>query len=83
LSHDQRHRDSTDTSTSAGGTVYQLSPISGGGWTESIVHSFTGYSAGDGADPYGGPILDSAGNLYRTTVSGGSANSGTVFEITP
>jgi uncharacterized repeat protein (TIGR03803 family) len=73
----------TTGGTSAGGTVYELSPNSGGGWTESIVHSFAGYFEGDGADAYGGLILDSAGNLYGTTVSGGATNSGTVFEITP
>jgi uncharacterized repeat protein (TIGR03803 family) len=63
------------------GTVFELSPNSAGGWTETIVHSFG--SAGDGLTPYAGLIRDAAGNLYGTTVGGGATNSGTVFEITP
>jgi uncharacterized repeat protein (TIGR03803 family) len=62
------------------GTVYQLAP-SGNGWTESVLYSFAGPA--DGAAPNHGVILDKAGNLYGTTVVGGSSNSGTVFELSP
>jgi uncharacterized repeat protein (TIGR03803 family) len=63
------------------GTVFELSPLSGGGWKESVLHAFNG---SDGAGPTGGVILDSAGNLYGTT-SSDSANYGfgTVFELAP
>jgi uncharacterized repeat protein (TIGR03803 family) len=63
------------------GTVFELSPLSGGGWTETVLHAFNGR---DGAGPVGGVILDSAGNLYGTT-SSDSANYGfgTVFELAP
>jgi uncharacterized repeat protein (TIGR03803 family) len=44
-----------------------------------VLHNFTG--GADGGDPYGGVVLDSAGNLYGTAIEGGSANSGVVFEI--
>jgi uncharacterized repeat protein (TIGR03803 family) len=37
----------------------------------------------DGAYPEDGLILDAAGNLYGTTMSGGTYNYGTVFELTP
>jgi len=47
---------------------------------ESVLHSFTG-SPTDGASPYAGLILDSAGNLYGTTTSGGASNFGTVFKV--
>ncbi len=47
---------------------------------ESVLHSFSGYPS-DGASPYAGLILDSAGNLYGTTTSGGTFNFGTVFEV--
>jgi uncharacterized repeat protein (TIGR03803 family) len=46
-----------------------------------VLHSF---SAGqDGAYPEAGLILDSSGNLYGTTSSGGPCNYGTVFKIAP
>ena len=69
------------------GAIFQLSPNSTGGWTESVVYSFSGDQ--DGALPYGGLTFDAAGNLYGTTVYGGLANSqcaiscGTVFELSP
>lgn len=65
------------------GTVFELSP-NGSGWTENILHSFT---AGDGAQPFGGLIFDSAGNLYGATscggTGGGNGGGGTVYELTP
>jgi uncharacterized repeat protein (TIGR03803 family) len=63
-----------------GGAVYELSP-SGSGWTERILHSFTG--GNDGAVPIGGLSIDSGGNLYGTTSADGSGGCGTIFELTP
>jgi uncharacterized repeat protein (TIGR03803 family) len=63
-----------------GGTVFELSPRAGGGWTESILHEFG--NVGDGYDLYSALIFDSVGNLYGTTVEGG-AGCGTVFELSP
>ncbi len=37
------------------------------------------WAAGDG--PYAGVILDAAGNIYGTTMQGGSNGLGTVFEL--
>ncbi len=69
------------------GTVFELSPTSAGGWKETVLHRFRGSSVGnnqDGANPQGGLVFDSAGNLYGTTASGGSGgNVGTVFELSP
>jgi uncharacterized repeat protein (TIGR03803 family) len=62
------------------GTVYELSPNSIGGWTETIIHSFDGQN-GDGPDY--GVAIDSAGNLYGTTVEGGSAGLGLVYMLSP
>src|SRR5271165_561582 len=61
------------------GTVYELSP-SGGGWSESVIHTFSG---SDGANPYGGLTHDAAGNLYGTTKLGGTNNQygGVVFQL--
>jgi hypothetical protein len=63
------------------GTVYKLSPNSGGGWTETTLYFFQG-GANDGAQPTAGMVFDSAGILYGTTTAG-HYNYGTVFKLTP
>jgi uncharacterized repeat protein (TIGR03803 family) len=69
--------------TYAGGTgsgiAYKLTPA-GSGWTESVIHTFTGT---DGASPWAGVTLDQVGNLYGTTSSGGAYGYGTVYELSP
>ena len=65
---------------SVGGTVFELMPT-GGGWTEMIVHSFSG--SPDGLFPMGGVTLNATGNLYGTTYRGGTNDLGTVFELVP
>lgn len=66
---------------SGNGVVFELAPQSGK-LTETVLYSFTGGS--DGCGPVGGLVADAAGNLYGTTnQGGGSANGGTVFEVTP
>jgi uncharacterized repeat protein (TIGR03803 family) len=62
------------------GTVYELSPASGGGWTHTVLYSFAG--GNDGAIPES-LILDTVGNLFGTTVAGGTNNAGTAFELSP
>ena len=71
---------------SGSGTVFELTP-SGGGWTQTVLYSFTGLA--DGGQPYKGVTLDSAGNLYGATVVGGSfsgpcveAGCGVVYKLT-
>jgi hypothetical protein len=50
-----------------------LSPGTGGGWKETVLHVFTG--GVDGGGPNGGNlILDAAGNVYGTTHAGGDAS---------
>ncbi len=61
------------------GTVFELSSQG----TETVLHSFDG-SPSDGAAPgYGALLRDTAGNLYGTTIAGGSAGVGTVFRLAP
>ncbi len=44
-----------------------------------MLYSFTGFA--DGGEPEAGVIQDSAGNLYGTTTSGGTAGKGAVFKL--
>jgi uncharacterized repeat protein (TIGR03803 family) len=61
------------------GTVFELTN-SGGVWSENILHSFQRDGI-DGQNP-NAVVLDSAGNLYGTTLYGGNVNGfGTVFEM--
>lgn len=60
------------------GVVFELTP-GNGGWTEKVLHNFG--NGKDGARPYGGVIMDAAGNLWGTTSAGGVNNGGTVFEM--
>lgn len=71
--------------TSQGGTysagiVFEVSPGQNGQWTETVLHEFTGT---DGANPSGGVVFDSAGNLYGTAGYGGANGTGVVFELSP
>ena len=59
------------------GTVFELSPATNGKWTETILHGFSG--ANDGSEPTAGVIMDGNGNLYGSTVVGGTA--GVVYEL--
>lgn len=63
------------------GTVFELSPQIGGGWTEQVLHTF-GVGA-DAKNPDAGLIFDLAGNLYGTSKLGGVNDNGTVFELSP
>lgn len=60
--------------TSDLGTIFQID-ASG---RQRVLHSFTGDST-DGSYPEASLIVDSVGNLYGTTFSGGSDGKGTVF----
>jgi uncharacterized repeat protein (TIGR03803 family) len=53
------------------GMVYEVSPVSGGGWKETIVYKFT-----QSYGPLDSLIFDRNGNLYGTTPS-------VVFELSP
>jgi uncharacterized repeat protein (TIGR03803 family) len=68
------------------GTVFELSPAVGGGWTETLLHLFS--DSQDGLNPSSGLVFDAKGNLYGTTAGNFSSNCqapdcGTVFELSP
>lgn len=63
------------------GSVYKLAPNG----TMTTIHSFEGT---DGAAPAGGLAIDGAGNLYGTSIMGGSGDfcgggCGTLFKMAP
>ena len=64
------------------GTVFELSPREGGGWTETVLHSFNDNGV-DAAAPAASMMLDSSGDLYGTSAFGGTSYIGAVFKITP
>ncbi len=63
------------------GTVFEISPKPGGGWSEKILNSFV--TSSGGYFPKAGLTLDAAGNLYGTASSSSGGNCGTVFELSP
>jgi uncharacterized repeat protein (TIGR03803 family) len=60
------------------GTVYKLTPAKGV-WKEKTLYNFP--AGNNGANPWGSPTLDSAGNIYGTTQAGGKYGTGTVWEL--
>lgn len=54
------------------GVVFRLTPGSNGTWAESVLYIFSGLPDGEGPN---GLTLDSAGNLYGTTIYGGGAGN--------
>ncbi|MFZ0283800.1 MAG: choice-of-anchor tandem repeat GloVer-containing protein, partial [Terriglobales bacterium] len=58
------------------GTVFEVTSKG----KETVLHSFMG--APDGDNPFADLVLDSAGNLYGTTATGGFG-AGTVFKLDP
>lgn len=65
------------------GVVFSLTPPAPGtsSWTETVLWSFTG--ANTGSHPVAALLQDSAGNLYGTASTGGAADAGTVFQLSP
>ncbi|HTT84676.1 MAG TPA: choice-of-anchor tandem repeat GloVer-containing protein [Rhizomicrobium sp.] len=58
------------------GTVFKLATDG----TETVLHAFSRKKT-DGEYPWGGLVMDKAGNLYGTTRGGGQYGSGTVFKV--
>ncbi len=59
----------------SGGTAFDLTP-SNGGWMLNTLYSFSG-----GEGPADTLLMDSAGNLYGTTVGAGAYGYGSVFKL--
>jgi uncharacterized repeat protein (TIGR03803 family) len=65
------------------GVVFELAPSieQSGAWTYTTLHAFEGGS--DGINPEGYIVFDSEGDLYSTTIVGGSPLGGTAFRLSP
>jgi hypothetical protein len=69
------------------GVIFELSPTSDG-WKQSLVHAFSGP---DGSLVQGGLTIDSSGNLFGATTTGGNpvctsgfqVGCGVIFELSP
>jgi hypothetical protein len=67
------------------GNVFRFTPNLKGGWSEHVLHQFTGGK--QGGSPGAGLTLDATENLYGTTYNGGnlsncSGGCGVAFELT-
>jgi len=68
------------------GTIYSIRPPAQApasvifDWSSSILYSFSGT---DGSYPQGELTFDQAGNIYGTTVNGGSAGWGLIYRLAP
>jgi len=61
------------------GTVYMFDPKTS---KKTILHNFYGGTS-DGASPMDGALVfDTEGNIYGTTMGGGTVGSGTIYELT-
>lgn len=76
--------------TAQSGTVFELSPQSGGTWAETVLYNFCSQTnCSDGYGPEASLAFDANGNLYGVTTGGGAncANTdnrcGTAFELSP
>jgi uncharacterized repeat protein (TIGR03803 family) len=80
-----------EAGTAGAGTVFKLTPVSGG-WEESVIYNFNPGADKGGIFPSGGVIIDGSGNLYGVTQQGGTGfiagggcpyGCGTVYELSP
>jgi uncharacterized repeat protein (TIGR03803 family) len=59
------------------GVVYKLTKGGLLKYTEKVLYNF----GANGTKPYGGVVMDSAGNLYGTTTAGGKNGAGVVYQL--
>ena len=62
------------------GVAYKLTH-SGGSWSQSVIHAFTGGE--DGSGPGARLAVDGRGNLYGMAPTGGANGLGTIYQLAP
>lgn len=50
---------------------------------EKTVYAFGSPGGGDGMYPYFSPTFDTSGNIYGTTLDGGTSNAGIILQLSP
>jgi len=60
------------------GVVFKLNPGTG---QQTVLYTFT--DGADGAQPWGGLVQDSSGNLYGAAAFGGSNGAGVIYKVDP
>ena len=65
--------------TSGNGIVFELVHSSPSTYTERVLYSFGGYP--DGGFTSSGLTMDPRGNLFGTTLQGGTLDNGTIYEL--
>jgi uncharacterized repeat protein (TIGR03803 family) len=67
--------------TAGDGTIYEISTD---GSSYTVLHNFgDGSITNDGQNPAGGLLLGADNNFYGVTEFGGSADTGTIFKVSP
>ena len=66
--------------TVGNGTLFKL-VRNGNQWTYSVIYNFDDVHGA--AEPVAGVVIDSAGNLYGTSLEGGDSDFGVVYELSP
>ncbi|MGB8011775.1 MAG: Ig-like domain-containing protein [Terriglobales bacterium] len=61
------------------GAAFEISKDLDGNWILSNGYEFTGIY--DGGDPSAPVVMDSAGNVYGATLTGGPGGGGTIYEL--
>ena len=70
----------------SGGIAFEISG-GPGAWTESVLHAFCAMrNCADGIEPSNGVLVDAAGNVFGTTIGGGTGHKnagGVLFRLVP
>jgi uncharacterized repeat protein (TIGR03803 family) len=61
--------------------AFELSPGGDGGWSPTVLHTFSGPP--DGTCAVGTVVLNSKGSLYGATYTGGRPGNGVVYKLIP
>ncbi len=72
----------SDAAGGGGGTVFEMSPDGHGGWIHTTLAELPGGNPYESPGPQDALTMDSAGNLYGTTLLNAAFNKGNVFKLT-